>query len=65
MSKKLKWQEDFISDVWHMSNKDLLNATLILAQGDDYDGCFTGRGEWKFNFLRAELDKRLGDWLTK
>lgn len=45
VSKMLKWQQDFVDRVNKMSNKELLDETLDLAPGDDYDGCFTHRGE--------------------
>jgi hypothetical protein len=48
-----------------MSNKDLLNETIILARGEDWDGCFTAIGEFRFAVLEAELRKRLKDWIEE
>ena len=41
------------------SNIDLLESTIYLAGGDDYDGCFTERGAWEFEALKQELKERL------
>jgi len=37
----------------------LLNATIGLAGGDDYDGEFTAEGSYEFEQHRKELAKRL------
>ena len=60
-----KWQIEITEDVKNMSNEELLNETLFLAQGDDYDGCFTDKGQWEYDYLRLELKNRLKDWLAK
>jgi hypothetical protein len=66
MSKKLpKWYEKEVVRIKGLSNKDLLEATIHLAGGDDYDGCFTDRGVQEFGLLKEELSKRLvgAGWL--
>lgn len=47
-----------------LSNAELLEETLQMAGGDDYDGCFTDFGLWEYTALRAELEERLRDWLA-
>lgn len=59
MKKLLKWQIAFLDALSKMSNDELLDSTIWSAGGDDYDGCFTDRGQWEFDELRIELDKRL------
>lgn len=45
-----------------MDNGVLLNQTLYLARGDDYDGCFTENGQLLYKILESELSRRfLGD----
>ena len=52
---KHKWQEKFANSVIAMSNKELLDATLEAASGDDYNGGFTNAGWWEFCFLKYQL----------
>lgn len=47
-----------------LSNANLLEETLDLAGGDDYDGCFTRNGEVTYQILTSELKKRLAVWLS-
>ena len=54
-----KLKEHFLSQNW--SNQELLNETLSLAQGDDYDGCFTYLGQIEYNCYQEELEQRLRD----
>ena len=42
-----------------MSNEDLVQQTVGLAGGDDYDGCFTPEGRKAYIALTSELNKRL------
>lgn len=49
----------------NLSNAKLLEETLDLAQGDDYDGCFTRDGEVTFELLKNELTRRLENWLDQ
>lgn len=42
-----------------LSNEALLDETLDAETGDDYDGCFTRRGEEQLNMLLEALRKRL------
>lgn len=46
-----------------LSNAALLDETLSLAGGDDYDGCFTKEGAVSYELLEAELRRRLEEWL--
>ncbi len=64
--KMFKWQIVITDKVDNMSNKELLNQTLWLAGGDDYEGEFTTKGRFEYNYLTEELNKRLPDnWLEK
>ena len=55
----LKWQIEELEAIKKMSNEDLLYETIFASGGDDYDGCFTKRGEWIFGELQIELRERL------
>jgi len=59
MKNKYKWQDEILARIENMSNEELLDETLCLAGGDDYDGCFTSRGSWEYSALTSELEKRL------
>ena len=48
-------------DIKKMTNLDLMEETLGLAGGDDYDGCFTPEGSVRFSALKQELSARLWD----
>ena len=54
-----EWQQQTLENISQLDNVDLLQATLGLAGGDDYDGCMTERGEWEYQELQKELDSRL------
>lgn len=43
------------------TNEELLKTTLGLAGGDWYDGEFTAQGEYEYDGLKGELEKRLRD----
>jgi hypothetical protein len=47
-----------------LSNKELYESTLSWAGGDDYDGGFTYKGQLTFDYHKAELERRLKDWLA-
>jgi hypothetical protein len=47
-----------------LSNTDLLEEMLEIAQGDDYDGCFTANGVITYGVINEELRKRLRVWLN-
>ena len=55
----LKWQIEELEAIKKMSNEELLYDTIFASGGDDYDGCFTKRGEWIFGELQVELHERL------
>lgn len=42
-----------------LDNRTLLDSTLQLAGGDDYDGCFTREGQYEYDTLAIELTRRL------
>lgn len=48
-----------ITEVRVLSNQELIEDILHLAMGDDYDGCFTNEGDFRFCALKTELSKRL------
>lgn len=58
-----KYQQMVIEREAKMSNQELLDEVIWAAQGDDYDGCFTTRGEWEFEYLKGKLYARLQGWL--
>jgi asparagine synthetase A len=60
--KLAKWKREALGRIRRWSNDKLLTEAFDLAPGDDYDGCFTDRGEWEFAAMNAELDCRL--WLS-
>jgi hypothetical protein len=57
-------RSDRQAEIQRLGNGDLLEETLRMAGGDDYDGCFTDFGQWEYGVLRAELEERLRDWLA-
>lgn len=54
-----KWQEETLEKISKMSNVQLLEDYTWLAGGDDYDGCYTDRGQWEYDKLTEELHRRL------
>ena len=54
-----KWKKEYLDEISKMSNEDVLGEYTYLTGGDDYDGCFTRRGEWKYDKINAEFNKRL------
>ncbi len=58
---KLKWQIEIDEDANSFSNEELLSEVMSISGGDDYDGCFTTRGEYKLKVYKTELEKRLTD----
>ena len=65
LEKVAKWKRDTLEQMYAYSNSKLLDETVSAAAGDDYDGCFTDRGEWKYVALRTMLEIRLGSWLEE
>jgi len=41
-----------------MSNEDLFSKLVEIANGDDYDGGFTGEGKMKMSLMLEEFIKR-------
>lgn len=58
-NKTAKWKEAALQKIAQYSNLELMEETLNLARGDDYDGCFTERGNWEYGALTVELAVRL------
>lgn len=59
VAKIAKWKEEFLARIKLLPNIDLMNETSVSAGGDDYDGCFTARGQWEYDALNDELTARL------
>ena len=55
----VKWKIDYLERLRTFSNEELLDEYTDLAGGDDYDGCYTERGEWQYIEVEKELRKRL------
>lgn len=54
-----KWRPVIDATIATMNNTDLFERTLNAQNADDYDGCFTPRGEYERDAYRAELTRRL------
>ena len=63
MKPLAKWKQEYLEQVRAYPNAELLVQAFALAGGDDYDGCFTDRGQWLFDAMSYELDTRL--WLAE
>ena len=62
--KKIKNEERLAINQY--DNKTLLEETIKLAGGDDYDaGCYSKRGKIRFEMLQRELNRRLKNWLKQ
>lgn len=67
-----RWQERIANEVYTMSNYDLLCETIKAAQllteellQFPQDHKTLMRAEWKHNYIRGCLVRRLKDWLDK
>lgn len=49
-----KWQEEYLNKVTNMTNQEVLDEYTYLAGGDDYDGCYSGRGAWKWKIIKNQ-----------
>ena len=66
MEKATKGHYDCeVKRISQLSNLDLLEDTLELAGGDDWDGDFTEDGQITYSLLEEELRERLESWLKK
>lgn len=54
-----KWKEEYLQQMKKMTNEEVLDEYSYLVGGDDYDGCWTSQGEWKFKEIEKEFLKRL------
>ena len=59
------WQKKEQERIPQLSNRELLDETLELAGGNDYDGGYTPDGQITYHLLHNELYLRLYDWLDK
>lgn len=59
MTKLAKWKIETYNRLYAMSLADLLDEVLNLSCGDDWDGCFTARGDWEFTIAQLLLKTRL------
>lgn len=64
MEELLLYQKKIVENEKGMSNEELLDEVLSQASGDDYDGCFTTKGLWEYNYLKSKLRERLANWLS-
>jgi len=55
------WKREILAKVPKMSNEDLFESFVSLSGGDDYDGCFTEKGDFEYKVLDFELCRRLRD----
>ncbi len=54
-----KWQKEYLRELEKMTNKELFDEYTYFAGGDDYDGCYTVMGEWKWAKIENEFTNRL------
>lgn len=59
MKIETKWQLEYKKEVDSISNLEVVEEALSLSAGDDYDGGFTDRGIWYYEYIKRELSKRL------
>jgi hypothetical protein len=55
----VKWKIAYLEQISKMTNEEVLDEYSGLVGGDDYDGCFTERGNWQFDQITTEFRKRL------
>lgn len=54
------WSKKDIEDkVFNYTNEELLRELVLMAAGDDFDGCLTAEGEYKLDCVQKEMQKRL------
>jgi len=54
-----QWKQEYLDRLNAMTNGELLDETIEMACGDDYDGCHTRRGAWKDIAAHHALYERL------
>ena len=64
MADLLLYQKKIIEKEKGMSNQELFDEVLSQAGGDDWEGCFTTKGFWEFEYLESKLRERLENWLA-
>lgn len=65
MIKPLKWQQKYLDHIKSLTNELLWEEFLWIMQSDDYDGCFTNRGQWYMETAKEELELRLLEFLRE
>lgn len=58
-AQKATYKRHVDKEISIMSNDKLLESYIELQGGDDYDGCFTTRGDVRFKAFSRELFDRL------
>jgi len=53
------WRAKLDANLKAASNDELLDITLNAQNADDYDGCFTARGDYERTATVVELKRRL------
>lgn len=59
-----QWKVEELARIRGLSNADLLDEALAAQAPDDYDGCFTKRGEFEKDATEHELKRRLEGWIN-
>lgn len=59
MGKLVKWKSEYLQQLAEMTGEEILTEYTSLAGGDDYDGCYTNKGEWKWEKVKEEFKRRL------
>jgi hypothetical protein len=58
-----KGQAEIVEHEKHLTTLELLDEVLVLAPGDKYDGEFTAKGKWKYDYLLEKLRWRINERL--
>jgi hypothetical protein len=64
MKKTLKWQQKIIDEETKLTNTELYESVLSLAQGDEQDGGMSDRCCWEYDYLEKKLRERLATFLS-
>lgn len=58
-------KDEIFEEIIAYSNSKLLDEYTFYAGGDDYDGCHTIEGAYRYEILSEEIQERLKDWLKE
>jgi hypothetical protein len=61
MKLKLTWEKELKTFLGTLCLKQLVEKAILDAAGDDYDGCFTGRGAREYAILIDHINKLYSD----